>query len=84
MITFIRIVGLWFLGIWYSLMALYLLLILYIAKFSSRPWRPKDHSNVPEVLLDHQLGVHKYAKVNVSIPFDVHLIDRFSIYRYGF
>lgn len=53
--------------VFYTLVALYDLLILYVTKFSSQPWKPKDHSNAPACLTDPKYGVHKFAKVNVSL-----------------
>lgn len=56
----------WALCLMYSVLAGIRLLIIYLSKFSSQPWKPKDRPNPPAVLSDPKYGVHKFATVNVS------------------
>lgn len=66
MMQFVRKAVLWTLCMVYSLLSAFQLLKLYVTKFSSQPWKPKDHSNAPACLSDPKYGAHKFAQVNVS------------------
>lgn len=57
----------WFFCIAFSVLSAINLLIVYIKKFSSQPWKPKERPNAPACLSDPKYGVHKFAEINVSI-----------------
>lgn len=62
----------WSLSIAFSLMSAVHLLIVYITKFSSQPWKPKDRPNPPACLSDPKYGTHKFFQANVSISRHTH------------
>lgn len=66
MLELIRNIIIWSLCFFYNVVTIYRLLVLYITKFSSQPWKPKDRSSAPAALSDPKYGVHKFATVNVS------------------
>lgn len=56
----------WSLCILFSVLSAIHLLIVYITKFSTQPWKPKERTNAPACLSDPKYGVHKFAEINVS------------------
>lgn len=66
MFELIRSVILWTFSIVYSFVIIYRLILLYVKKFKTHPWKPKDRPNAPASLSDPKYGVHKIATVNVS------------------
>ncbi|XP_031616516.1 epoxide hydrolase 4-like [Contarinia nasturtii] len=64
MFELIRSVILWTFCSVYSIVIVLRLCVLYITKFSSQPWKPKDRPNAPAALTDPKYGVHKFATVN--------------------
>lgn len=69
MMQFISKAVVWALCLVYSAFAAFRLFLLYVTKFPSKPWKPKDRPNPPACLSDPIYGTHKYAKVNVSVYF---------------
>lgn len=63
----IEFVMLWSLSFIFSILPFVGLVFTYIKNFKSKPWKPKDRSQmeVPDCLLDSKYGTHKYATVNV-------------------
>lgn len=66
MLQLISTVIMWSLCIVFSVLSATQLLIVYITKFASHPWKPKERPNAPACLSDPKYGVHKFAEVNVS------------------
>lgn len=67
MLQLISKIIMWSLCIFYSALAAFQLIILYITKFSTQPWKPKERTNPPACLSDPKYGVHQFAEVNVSV-----------------
>lgn len=68
MLQFISKAITWSLCIVLSVMSAIQLLFVYITKFESQPWKPKERPNAPACLSDPKYGVHKFAEINVSAP----------------
>lgn len=66
MFQFIQFVIIWTFCIIYSVICFFKLIVLYITKFKSQPWKMKDRPNSPAELIDPKYGVHKFVTVNVS------------------
>lgn len=56
----------WSLCVTFSALSVVQLLIVYVKKFSTQPWKPKERPNAPACLTDPKYGVHKFAELNVS------------------
>lgn len=71
MLRLVSIAIIWSLSIVFSAMAAVKLLIVYITKFTSQPWKLKQRPNAPACLSDPKYGTHKIAEINVSGNVDI-------------
>lgn len=50
----------------FSALSVVQLLVIYIKKFSTQPWKPKERPQAPACLTDPKYGVHEFVELNVS------------------
>lgn len=56
----------WSLCMTFSALSVVQLLVIYIKKFSTQPWKPKERPQAPACLTDPKYGVHEFVELNVS------------------